>query len=203
LHIDPSNSTRVRRLSIAAGAIAIAVAAMACRADSSSSKGSAVPVLASHAQAGVEYSHYVGALQSRLKAAAVVAESYFARIMQDSRQSDLRAFSQDSKDLLTAAENENNALAALAPRVFLAQSDSKCFDSSRDAAQAITSINVDIARDLAARTSFGAGVNADLKAAASKVPPLTRKFKAIVLHGYRYFGHSPAAVNMSSLTLKR
>lgn len=194
MHVAASHSTRVRRLGIAAAVIAICIAAMACRA---------APALASHAQAGAEYSYYVGALQSRLQATAVVAKSYFARIREDSRRSDLQAFSKDSQDLLTAMDNENNALAALAPRIFLAQSDSNFFDSSRDAAQAITSIDVDIARDLAARTSFGAGVNADLKAAASKVPQLTRKFKAIVLHGYRYFGHSPAAVDMSSLTLKR
>ncbi|HEY6456709.1 MAG TPA: hypothetical protein VIY90_15655 [Steroidobacteraceae bacterium] len=173
---------------------------MAGRAASSSA---ADPVFASHAQAGAEYSHYVGALQSKLKSTAVVAHSYFARVGEDSGQSDLKAFSKDSKDLLTAMENENNALAALAPRIFLAQSDSKYFDSSRDAAQAITSIDVDIARNLAAKTSFDAGVSADLKAATTKVPQLTRKFKAIVLQGYRYFGHAPADVDMSSLTLKR
>jgi len=49
-------------------------------------------------------------------------------------------------------------------RIFLAHSDSKFFDSPRDAAQAITSTDVDIAMDLAARTSFGAGADADLKA---------------------------------------
>lgn len=198
MQIEPSKSTWVRRLNIAAGVVAITIAAMTCRADSST-----VPVFASHAQAGAEYSYYVGALQAKLSATAVIAKSYFARIRQDARQTDTEAFGKDSKDLLTAMENENNALAALAPRIFLAQSDSKYFDSSRDAAQDITSVDVDIARDLTSRTSLGAQVNADLKAQATKMPQLTRKFKAIVLDGYRYFGHLPAAVNMSSLTLKR
>lgn len=49
------------------------------------------------------------------------------------------------------------------PRIFLAHSDSMFFYSSRDAAEAVTSIDVDIARDLAARTSFGAGVDTALK----------------------------------------
>jgi hypothetical protein len=186
------------RFAAAAIAVTVAVAAMVCRADSTGA-----PVLASHAQAGAEYSYYVGALQSKLQATAAIANSYFARIGQDSRKSDLQAFTQDSKDLLTAMENENNTLAALAPRIFLAQSDSKYFDAARDAAQAITGSDVDIARDLAAKTRFDAAVHADLKTARTKVPALHKQFKTVVLHGYHFFGHSRTTVDMSSLTLKR
>jgi hypothetical protein len=179
-------------------AVIVTVAAATCQADSTGA-----PLFASHAQAGAEYSYYIGTLQSKLKATAAIADSYFTRIRRDSQKSDLQSFSQDSKDLLTAMENENNALAALAPRIFLAQSDSKYFDASRDAAQAITGSDVDIARDLAARTRFDAAVNTDLMTAGTQKSALTKQFKTVVLRGYQFFGHSRAAVDMSSLTLKR
>ena len=162
------------------------------------SPASAVP---SPAAAG--YSSYVSTLQSKLLSTGVVAEFYRVQIRDDAQRSDHAAFHQDAEDFLAAMQNANNSFAALSPDTPVAADDSQYFDSARDAGQAITSADLDVAMNLAGSKSPDTHVNADLKAAAAKRAQLRRKFKATVLQGYRHFGHPPADVDSGSLALKR
>ena len=191
---------RRRRRSAALLTIVLGVATVTCVA-SPAPQQPASPAPAPTAPAGAAYSSYVSTLQSRLLSTDVVAEFYRVQIKDDARRSDHEAFRKDSRDFLAAMQDANNNFAALAPDGPVAPDDSRYCDSARDAGQAITSADLDVAMNLAGVT--GPSVNADMKAAATKVAQLRRKFTATVMQGYRHFGHPPADVDRASLALKR